>query len=185
MQKKSKRGVTTLLSVLIGILVGLVVVALMAKFSDEIFTVIAFEKNDDRSFDDLTRTIAEINPGEAGQAIYFVSGKHFLVGFGREDDSVKIEGVSIEKPGNLCRKNACVCRCNLVDGEYIFSSCFNGKCEIVPDVNEIKGLVLLDEGLDEVNQPAERLVIAGRNELPLKIAKEDSNLIFSMPGQAK
>ena len=185
MQKKSKKGVTTLLEVLIGVLLGLIVVAFLAYLSAEIFGVAGFEKSDDVSFNDLTKAIAEVKAGESGQIIYSISGKHFLVGFGKEDDSVKIEGTSVEKPKTLCKNNACVCKCNLLEGEFSFNSCFNGKCSVVSDVAEIKGLVLLGEGLDEVRQPAEKLVIKGRNALPLAMAKKDNALVFSMPGISK
>lgn len=181
MRKMQKKAAVTLLGILIGVIIAALTIPLLIKFGGSIVGLLSAEKDDGGYFESLA---GAVKSGEEQQLIYYVSKKHFLAGFEKDDVELKTNGANaIKKPVFQCGKNSCICLCNLKEGEISYDGCYEARCEQLNNIAIIKGITLLTEDFGDAR--GGKLLIKGRNELPLTIKKESfeqgSEIIFTMP----
>lgn len=175
-----KKGAATLLGFLIGIIIGAIILVVITKLTFDISDLLVKEKNDGIYFDELIRAIEKSSAG-GQEIIYYVSKKHFLAGFGKNDNEIIAKKFTIKKPVEMCGKESCICKCNVKNDFIEDDSCYFGVCEILNGIESIEGLILLDEDIGDAEKGS--LLIKGKNEMPLKIKRDGAKLIISVPRQ--
>ena len=172
--RKQKKGTGALLGVFIGILISFIIVLVVTKVGVNLAQLFSYQKNDEEDFNSL---ISAIESKQEQQIIYYVSGKHFLIGFNKGEEELNAGFASVKKPVNECKNEACICKCNLDDGDANSYSCLTkARCKQLKDIEKINGIVLEKE---KGSIREGKLLIKGKNELPLNIKLEGKELKIS------
>ncbi len=182
--RKSKKGDTSVLKAVVGIILGVICITIIAFFTKSLLTLFPGEE-DSGSYEELMTKITELKATQGIDHVYFINEKHFLVGFDRGAQSITVKKIFtdtiIDKPTEefICGINACICICSKAyEGPNV---CRNpeSSCTVLKGITTINGIQLSEEEIKDATPGA--LYIEGRNKVLLNIKKTENTLTITVP----
>lgn len=180
----SKKGSSIILTFIIGLVVGLMVVAFLAKFNPLLFSLFPGGEDSKESFQEITAKIISLRSGEAAQYNLRIAKGDVLIGFSKaQTENVESNKFTstvigpIERPETLCPIDlTCICLCDSKVKAPGTCKTLHTQCSKLEGIERIEGIIVDDEG-KEVRKSQDELFIKGKANILLSLQLGKDNIL--------
>lgn len=173
---KSKKGSIIVLTIIIGLVLGLIVVGFLGKFNPIVFSLFPGGEDSKEAFQELTAKIISLRSGEGAQYNLRVAEGDVIIGFSKsQTENVESNKFTptvigpIERPITICPLDVtCICLCDSKVNAPNTCKTLDTQCSKLEGIERIAGIIVDDDG-KEVRKSQDELFIKGKANILLSL----------------